>query len=198
MAQKPGVGTQPTPILNRKTKKMKKYKIILGGRGAETYVHPINSEQKEKLQQMGIEDRDFEVDWDKLNEVLGTEWDYTDETYSGAYDNPAAYHITVFDEEDNEVFSSDDDFYMDGTDDDEDYIFVEKENILVIEHYVKGTFKEYELEIEETFDPQKLSRVVVEINEAISVIKDLKYDNKAMEDFEYGDTWSKGAFFYLF
>lgn len=177
---------------------MKKYKIIFGGRGAEIYIHSINQEQKEKLQEMNIEDKDAPVDWDKLNEILGTEWDYSDDTYSGSYDNPSAYHITVFDEEDNEVFSSDDDFYMDGTDEDEDYTFVEKENILVVEHYVKGTFKEYELELEEPFNPEKLSRVVVEIHETISVITSLKYDGKEIENFEYGDDWSKGAFFYIF
>lgn len=176
---------------------MKNYKLFLGGRGAEIYIHSISEEQKEKLKEMKIEERDVPVDWDKLNEILGTEWDYTDDTYTGAYDNPSDYHITAF-EGDEEVFSSEDDFYMDGSDDEEDYTYVEKENILIIEHYVKGTYKEYELEIEETFDPTKLTPVVVEINEAISVITGLKYDNKEIENFEYGDDWSKGAFFHIF
>lgn len=178
--------------------KMKKYKIIFGGRGAEVIIHSINQDQKEKLQEMDIENKDAPVDWDKLNEVLENEWDYSDDTYTGAYDNPTAYYITVYDENNNEVFSSDDDFYMDGSDSNDDYTYVEKENIFVVEHYVKGTFKEYELEIEENFDPKKLVPVVVEINETISLITDLKYDNKEIENFEYGDDWSKGAFFYIF
>lgn len=175
-----------------------KYKVILGGRGAELYIHQINDEQKQQLQDMKIEDRDVPVDWDKLNEILKTEWDYTDDMYTGAYDNPSAYHIRVFDENDEEVFASDDDFFLEEGESEEDYQFVEKENVLIIEHYMKGTFKEYELEIEGDFDPKKITPVVVEVNETISFIKDLKYDNKEIEDFEYGDDWSKGAFFYIF
>lgn len=177
---------------------MKKYKLLLGGRGAEIYIHPISQDQKEKLKDIDIENRDTPVDWDKLNEILQTEWEYTDETYSGAYDDPSNYHITVLDDKNNEIFSSDDDFYMEGSDSDEDYIFVEKENVLVIEHYVKGTYKEYELEIDEPFNQSKLTPVVLEINEMISLITGLKYDNKEIENFEYGDDWSKGAFFHLF
>lgn len=177
---------------------MKKYSLVLGGRGAEIYIHNISQEQKEKLKDMDIENRDAPVDWDKLNEILGTEWDYTDDIYTGAYDNPTAYHIRAFDEEKKEVFASDDDFFLEEGDSDTDYQYVEKENVLVIEHYVKGTYKEYELEIEGDFDPLKVTPVVVEINEAISVITDLKYDGKELENFEYGDDWSKGAFFHIF
>lgn len=177
---------------------MKKINLILGGRGAEIYIHNINDDQKEKLKQMDIESKDAPVDWDKLNEILGTDWDSTDEMYTGAYDNPTAYYIRAFDENQNEIFESDDDFFLEEGDSDTDYQFVEKENVLVIEHYIKGTFKEYELEIEEDFDSSKITPVVVEVNEAISVITDLKYDGKELENFEYGDDWSKGAFFYIF
>lgn len=172
--------------------------MTLGGRGAELYIHQLTEEQKQQLQDMKIEDRDAPVDWDKLNEILKTEWDYTDDMHTGAYDNPTAYHIRVFDENDEEVFSSDDDFFLEEGESEEDYQFVEKENVLVIEHYMKGTFKDYELEIEGEFDPSKITPVVVEINEAISLITDLKYDNKEIENFEYGDDWSKGAFFHIF
>ena len=172
--------------------------MTLGGRGAELYIHQLTEEQKQQLQDMKIEDRDAPVDWDKLNEILKTEWDYTDDMYTGAYDNPTAYHIRVFDENDEEVFSSDDDFFLEEGESEEDYQFVEKENVLIIEHYMKGTFKDYELEIEGEFDPLKITPVVVEINEAISLITDLKYDNKEIENFEYGDDWSKGAFFHIF
>ena len=172
--------------------------MTLGGRGAELYIHHLTEEQKQQLQDMKIEDRDAPVDWDKLNEILKTEWDYTDDMYTVAYDNPTAYHIRVFDENDEEVFSSDDDFFLEEGESEEDYQFVEKENVLVIEHYMKGTFKDYELEIEGEFDPSKITPVVLEINEAISLITDLKYDNKEIENFEYGDDWSKGAFFHIF
>ena len=178
---------------------MNTYTVILGGRGAEIYVHPINEEQKQKLKDMKIEDEDAPVDWDKLNEVLGVDnWDYSDEVYSGPYDNPSAYHITVLDEQDNEVFSSDEDFYMDEGDDENDVKFVERADVLVIEHYVKGTFKNYKLTVEGKFDSEKLTPVTTEINETVSVMTDLKYDNKELELDEYGDNWSKGAFFHIF
>jgi len=175
-----------------------KYKMTLGGRGAEIYIHKITDEQKKELLDMKIEDRNAPVNWDKLHEILKTEWDYTDDIHTGAYDDPTDYHIMVFNENGGEVFSSDDDFFMEGGDSPNDYEFVEKENVLVIEHYVKGTFKEYEINIDGEFNPKKITPVVVEINETISLIKDLKYDNKEIEDFEYGDDWSKGAFFYIF
>lgn len=177
---------------------MKKYNLILGGRGAEIFIHNITPEQKEKLKEMDIENKDVSVDWDKLNEVLGHDWDSSDDMFTGAYDNPTAYHIRVFDENENEVFASDNDFFMEEGNSDEDYQFVEKENVFVAEHYVKGTFKEYQIEIEGEFDPLKVTPVVVEINEAISVVTDLKYDGKVLENFEWGDDWSKGAFFYIF
>jgi len=178
---------------------MKSYKVILGGRGVECYVHPIDSKKKKKLREMKIEEDDLPVDWDELNKVLGVEsWDYSDEVYTGPYANPSAYHITVLDENNEQIFSSDDEFYMEEGENEDDFKYIEKKDVLVIEHYVKGTFKEYILKIEEEFDEKKFTPVIYEINEAISIITDLKYDNKEMDLEEYGDNWSKGAFFYIF
>lgn len=177
---------------------MKKYKIIFGGRGAELYIHQINEEQRQKLKEMDVENESVQVDWDKLNQTLGVEnVDYTDEIYIGAYPQPSAYHITVFDDKDNLVWESDEDFYMDEGEEDIDYKVVDKENILLIEHYVKGTFFEYLLETE-NFDPEKLQTRSVEVNETVQVITGLKYDNQEMEVDEYGDNWSKNTVFYLF
>lgn len=177
---------------------MKTYKVILGGRGAELYIHTINEEKKQLLKEMDVENENVEVDFDKLSQVLGVEsWDYADETFYGPYDNPSAYHITVLDENEEVIWQSEEDFYISESESEEDYIFIEKENSLLIEHYVKGTYKEYNLTIDENFDPEKLTPVVVEVNEMVSVIKDLKYDNEEMEIDEYGDNWSKGAFFHI-
>ena len=63
---------------------------------------------------------------------------------------------------------------------------------------MKGTFKEYELNIEDEFDPEKLSFKRVDVHEYVEVITDLKYDGQSLELDEYGDYWSKGCFFYLF
>lgn len=185
-------------ICNLKQNKLKTYKVILGGRGAELYIHPINEEKKQLLKEMDVENDNVLVDFDKLSEVLGVEnWDYTDEIYSGPYDNPSAYHITVLDEQEDVVWQSEDDFYMSESESEEDYEFIEKENSLLIEHYVKGTFKEYNLITPENFDPEKLTPVLIEVNETASVITGLKYDNEEMEINEYGDNWSKGTFFHI-
>lgn len=177
---------------------MQKYKVIMGGRGAELYIHQINEDQKQKLKEMDVENESVAVDWDKLNEVLGVEnFDYTEEIYSGAYSSPTSYHITVWDETNNLVWESDEDFFLDEGQEEEDYKMVEKENILLIEHYVKGNFVEYTLETE-NFDPEKLQTKVVEINETVQVITGLKYDNKELEIDEYGDSWSKNTVFYIF
>ena len=170
----------------------------MGGRGAELYIHPINEEKKQLLKEMDVENENVVVDFDKLSEVLGVDnWDYTEEIYLGPYDNPSAYHITVLDEQENVVWQSEEDFYMNEPESEEDYRFIEKENSLLIEHYVKGGFKEYTLTTSENFDSEKLTPVLIEINETVSVITDLKYDNEEMEIDEYGDNWSKGAFFYI-
>jgi len=177
---------------------LKTYKVILGGRGAELCVHSINEEQKQNLKEMDVENDNVIVDIDKLNEVLGVDsWDYSDEIYSGPYDDPSLYYITVLDEEENVVWQSEENFYMNESESEDDYNFIEKENSLLIEHYVKGTFKEYTLTIEDKFDPEKLTPVIVEINETVSVIRDLKYDNEEMEIDEYGDNWSKGTYFHI-
>jgi hypothetical protein len=178
---------------------MKTYKLILSGRGADIFIHPVNEEQRQKFIDMDIMADDAEVDLDEVTEILGVDsWDYADETYTGSYCSPEGYHIQVLDENEEVVWKSDDDFYMNEGEDEGDYTFIEKENILVIEHYVKGTFKEYELNIEGEFDPEKLSFKRVDVHEYVEVITDLKYDGQSLELDEYGDYWSKGCFFYLF
>lgn len=175
-----------------------KYKVIFGGRGAELYIHPINQEQKRELNEMDVENQNVSVDWGKLEKLLGVEnVDNTEEIYIGAYPQPTAFHITVFDENDTQVWESDEDFFMDEGEDESDSVFIDKENIFVVENYVKGTFFEYFIETE-IFNPEKLQARTVEINETVQVITGLKYDNQELEVDEYGDNWSKGTFFHIF
>lgn len=176
-----------------------KYKVVLGGRGAELYVHRINQEQKSKLKGMDVENHSVPVDWDKLIEVLDVDmWDNTDEVYSGIYPSPDLYYISVFDENDGLVWESNDDFFMDQGDEDNDYKFINEVDVLLIEHSFKGSLKEYNLEIEGEFNPEKLTYKSIDYNEEVEIITDLKYDNKEMELEEWGDNWSKGTFLYIF
>ncbi len=181
--------------------KMKTYKLILGGRGADIFIHPLNEEQKSKLIDMDITEDDAEVDFDELTEILGVDsWDYADESYTGAYYGSERCHIQLRDENDEAVWVSDDNFSMNQCEEEDSFKFIETENVLVIEHSVKGTFKEYTLTLEdgEEFDPSKLTYTMVDVHEYVEIITGLKYDGKVLEDYEWGDYWSKGTFFYLF
>ncbi len=180
---------------------MKTYKLILSGRGAEIFIHPVNEEQRQKFIDMDIMADDAEVDLDEVTEILGVEsWDYADESYTGTYYGPNSCHIQLRDENDEQVWVSDENFSMNQCEEEGGYKFIETENILVIEHSVKGTYKEYTLTLgdDEEFDPEKLTYTLVDVHEYVEIITGLKYDGKKFEDFEWGDYWSKGTFFYLF
>ena len=46
-----------------------KYKVILGGRGAEVWVHKLNEQQKQQLTEGNVEDGEMEsIDIEKLLE----------------------------------------------------------------------------------------------------------------------------------
>lgn len=176
---------------------MKTYRIILGGRGAEVFIHPVTEHQKSQLKELGVGDDEVEMDFDKLNEVLGVDsWDYADESYTGSYHGDSC-HISVLDGEEI-VWSSDEDNFINEGEDVGDYKFIEREDILVIEHYVKGVFKEYTLNLEEDFNITKLTFKTLDVHETVEIITNLKYDGKDLDDYEWGDYWSKGTFFYLF
>lgn len=178
---------------------MKTYKLILSGRGAEIFIHPLNEEQKSKLIEVDITKEDSEVDLDGLSEILEVDsWDYADVTYTGTYHGPDSCHVQLRDENDEQVWMSDWNFNMKQCEEEGSYEFIDTENVLVIEHSVKGTFKEYTLTLEQEFDPSKLTYTMVDVHEYVEVITGLKYDGKELEDYDWGDYWSKGTFFYLF
>lgn len=178
---------------------MKTYKIVFGGRGAEIYLHYLTENKKNLLSEMFVQKKDDQVDFDKLNEILEVEnWDYAEQSFSGTYPSPESYHISVFDDKDNLVWESDDNFFMDQGNEDDDYQLLEEQNLLLIENYIKGTIKEYILKLEEDFNPENLTYQSVDINEEIQIITDLKYNNQVMELDDWGDSWSKGVYFYVF
>lgn len=182
---------------------MKKYKVVLGGRGAEVYVFKLTSEQKQKFVEGEIE-KD-KMDLETVYEILGISFiSETDETYSGPYIDSESFIFEVYDEEGKLVWDSynmekDWDFDQDSRWDNKDgYESVsDDENLLIAEDYTKGNFREFILEIEEDFDPSKLLPMDTEIAERIQIITGIFYDGKRIEQSEWGDTWSKGLYFYL-
>lgn len=177
---------------------MKKVKLILGGRGSECYVHDINEEQKERLINGGI--NDDKMTTDLACEILGIDW-FEDgaKIYTGAYTESDNFYIAAYDENNELIWESDEDFEFNEELSDDWYDGVEEDgNKLIIEDYIKGTYFEYILELEEDFDPEKLSPIIIDISETVQIIKGLKYNNQELEISEWGDYWSKGLYFHLY
>jgi hypothetical protein len=176
---------------------MKKVKLILAGRGSECYVHDINEEQKERLINGGIEED--KISLELVCDILGVEWhEENARIYTGASTSPDSFYIAAYDEFNKLIWESDENFEFNEELESHWYDEVEWEpNKLIIHDYIKGNYKEYTLTLEEDFDPNKLSPVIQDVGEIIQLIKDLKYDDKELEDYEWGDYWSKGLSFYL-
>ena len=176
-----------------------KYKIKLGGRGADIWVHDINEEQKKLLKEGSVESDQMEMD--DISKILNVEMvDESDEIFTGVYDESDAIVIEVKNETGDVIFDStneeswyfDDDTMMDN--DNYDSVH-EGDNKFFVESYSKGNFFEFELECEE-FNPTKLSPQLVEIGERFQLITGLYYDGKELEK-EFDDYWGKGYYYHL-
>ena len=173
---------------------MKKYKISVSGKGSETFVFPINEEQKQKLKEIDVEKSD--IDFDEVGEILNVESiSDTDISYIGAYSDPELFHIEVENENGVIIWESDTQFYPE--DNVEEYLY-DDENVLLVEDYQKGTFFTYELELEEEFNFALLNLIIKEIGERVEIVVGLTYNGNDIENFkDFGDTWSKGISYYL-
>jgi hypothetical protein len=173
---------------------MKKYKIIVGGKGAECYIHRVNSEKKSILTEGKVEDD--KMDFQEIGEVLGVDDALeTDDIFLGPYNNPELYFITVVDENEKTIWESKPKHEF------EDYQWEYKfddDQVLVLEDYSKGIFYEYELELEKDFNSQLLIPIVTEIAERVEIITGFIYDEIDLSSYkEYGDYWSKGITYHL-
>ena len=168
---------------------MKKYIINVLGKGAECYVHKLTNEQKQKLNEIKTGEGDENPEY--IASVLGINDIYdTDEIYLGPYNTPETYLIQVQDENGNTVWESTNDHSFD----EEEYQGMYfNEDVLIIEDYSKGDFYSYDLEVEEDFDPKKLTPLVIDLSEVCEIITELNYNETPLTAFkEYGDYWSKG------
>jgi hypothetical protein len=173
---------------------MRKYKIIVGGRGGECYIHHIETNKKITLLSEGVEDDKMESG--QVAEVLGLDFiTDSDEVFLGPYNDPEVYLITVIDENENVVWESDNEHQF--QDEEWDYKYTETD-ILIVEDYVKGQFYTYELELEQDFDPSKLTALVTELGERLEIITDLVYKGVELNSYkEFGNYWSKGITYYI-
>jgi hypothetical protein len=166
-----------------------KYTLKISGRGGENYLHKLSQEQYDKLSELDLE----EAEQDEITEILKVD-SVVDTDYSilGSYTDPESVFITVYDDQKNVVFESNEDTDL-------NYKFNQLQldgDYLVIQDYVKGDFQEFEIE-SENFDLTKLNLVVTEIGYELEAVTRITYDNQELEPVDYGDYWSKGLYFYL-
>jgi len=173
---------------------MRKYKIIVGGRGGECYIHHINTNKKVSLLSEGVEDDQMETE--DIAQILEVDFvTDSDEVYLGPYNDPEVYLIIVMDENENVVWESGNDHNFE--DEEWEYKYTDVD-VLIVEDYVKGQFFSYDIELEQDFDPSKLSALVTEIGERLEIITDLVYSGVELKDYkEIGDYWSKGISYYV-
>jgi hypothetical protein len=171
-----------------------KYKIIVSGRGSECYVHSIDENQKSKFSEMGIDNSYGEHEI--ISEILDKNDIFdTDNIFLGPYNYPENYIIEVFNENNVKVWSSD----INHEFKDDEYEFITgKGNYLIVDDYTKGEFFNYEIDLEEDFDSDKLKPVITEVIDGLELITKIQYAETDLEVFkEYGDYWSKGITYHL-
>lgn len=174
-----------------------RYKVILGGDGCELFIHEINKSKKKLLSEMNLSEVLEESDFDKVGEILVEQWDCSEEVFFGVYSK--SHYISVFDEDENFIWESDEKYFIDKPIHDHYFIDFKRENVLMIESHLKGDFMEYILDIEEPFDPEKFDFKVMDFNNEIQIVTDLKYDNQEMKKIPVSeDNWTKGIYFHIF
>ena len=110
---------------------MRKYKIIVGGRGGECYIHHIDTNKKVSLLSEGVEDDKMETE--QIAEVLEVDFvTDSDEVYLGPYNDPEVYLITVIDENGNIVWESSNDHKFE--DEEWEYKYTDTD-VLIVEDY---------------------------------------------------------------
>lgn len=172
------------------------YKVILSGDGCEVFLHEIDQEKKKLLHESSVFVSDGDPDFEKIEEILEESWDYTEHTYEGVY--PDRYYISIFNEDDVLVWESDEEF-IESLEFNDNLIVVDKKDILLIEQYMSGDFREFTLEIDEPLDPTKFSVKGMEINQEIMFITSLQYDGKDISKNTWlTDKWTKDFYFHTF
>ena len=177
-----------------------KYKISLGGRGGENYIHRLTSEQYDQFVAWSDDDGDIDLSSASIDDdiipILGKEDTFdifdTEQIILGPYSDSESIYIKVISESDEEVWSSIEDFDFES-----DFReFKTDVDCLVIQDYVKGEFKNFEIE-SESFDPSKIELIVEEIGYECEIVVGIKYDGVELEVVDFGDYWSKGFNFFL-
>lgn len=172
-----------------------KYTIDVGGRGSESFVFKLTEEQFQKLSEIDL----YEAEVDEIYQILGIEdFFITEDIFFGLYNgaNSGEYcWITVKNELDEIVWDSPENFNFSEV---EDLYLFNDDHYLLVDDFQKGTFFNYNIEIDEEFDPEKLSAETVELLDGyLELITDIRYDGNKIEEKDWVDTRSKGYNYYL-
>ena len=170
-----------------------KYKIEITGRGVDCYVHKITDEQKNNLIENDIESNLSSID--EVVDILSIDDVFdTDLVHTGFYNDSENYFIKVKYVDSNKTLELIEYYF-----DDYDYTSLYRDNnYLIISDQVKGNILNYEIDIEDEFDIEKLKPVVLDLSENLEIITDFTYDGKDLTDNkDYGDYDSKGFSYYL-
>ena len=166
---------------------MKKYKISIGGRGAELAVFELNNEQYEELEEGNVQHD--EMEYEDICDILGVEayFDSPNPYIIGVYEE--SFYMKVIDEEGNVIHTIEeldsDNYKLEG-------IYSDGNKYLIIEDSCKGEHITYNLELEEDFDINKVKYINTEVGDRIELITGITYDGKSCEDYkEYGGTNGK-------
>ena len=170
-----------------------KYTITIGGRGAEVITHQITEEQYNIFKEGRVEEDQMEHD--EIDDILGLEalFEDTELRYMGAYLD--SLYLQVKDEN-NVVIHTIEKIDYDNITSDE--VYCDGNHYLFIEDYSKGDFWEYNIELEEEFDKDKLVLQLTDIGCRIDLVTGISYNGNTFEDErDYGDTSSKGFYYIL-
>lgn len=166
-----------------------KYTLNISGRGAEYFLHKLTSDQYDNLIELDLE----QAEHDQVSEILEIDSILeTEHIITGAFTNPESVNITV-ENETGEMIWETDDVTLLGF----DYRQLELDaDYLVVQDYMKGDFQQFEIYTQE-FDPEKLEFIVTEIGYELECITRIKYDGEEIEPADFGDTSSKGIYYFI-
>jgi hypothetical protein len=171
---------------------MPKFTIVLQGRGSEIYQHPIDSDQREQLEHLNLQECILE----DVADILNVDMEHLVSTESSIVGGiPENTEITVFDDENATIFKEEVQIilFQETHDPNSEMTEIYNSNTLYVEDNIKGQFFEITVDDEENFDVSKLKINITDI-EGEDYVTSIKY--KDIEG-SFGDYWSKGIHFFL-
>lgn len=162
-----------------------KLTIQVWGSGDDVFLHRLTEDQLNELTESGIEDDLMSIE--EIAKVLDLEDPLeTDNRVTGVYHDKII--IKVMNEEGLVVWESES---VDFDEYREEYLYNDG-NWLMIADFVKGNFFNYQLEIDDEFDPSLLVAETAELLDGVlDLITDIKYGDIEMKR-DFGDLDSKG------